>query len=137
MRRRGLVQIGSHTVTHPDDISQLYTDKQTKELAESKQVLEKQLGIKIEYLAYPNGKNDSMTQLIARQSGYKLAFSTDSGPAEESPNIMCVNRYVSTKLETACEEAQKAAMGAPPPLSKYRLPTSPSRSWTASLGAAS
>lgn len=113
LAKDGLVQIGSHTVTHPDDITQLYTDQQTKELAESKQVLEKELGIKVEYLAYPDGKNDSMTQLIARQSGYKMAFSTESGPAEESPNIMCVNRYVSTKLETACEEAQKAALGAP------------------------
>lgn len=113
LTKEGLVQIGSHTVTHPDDITTLFTDQQRAELENSKKELEKQLGIKIDYLAYPDGKNDAMTQSLARSAGYKLAFSTDTGFAEESPNILCVNRYVANKYIEACTASVAATLKAP------------------------
>lgn len=107
--KTGLITVGSHTVTHPDDITQLDTADQKRELNESKAELEKMLGLPIDYLAYPDGKNDMYVQVLAREAGYKMAFSTASGPAEESPTIMAVNRWINTKFEKAIEICDDAA----------------------------
>ncbi len=106
-----LITIESHTVTHPDDITLLGSDQQRHELEDSKQELESKLGVKIDYLAYPDGKNDPMTQDLARQAGYKMAFSIDNMLAEESPNILCVGRYVHTRLQKALQARDDALRG--------------------------
>lgn len=106
-----LVTIGSHTVSHPDDITKLDVDKQQRELEDSKADLEKHLGIKIEFLAYPDGKNDKGVQLLSKASGYKLAFTVANGPAEESPNIFAINRYVHTRLEKAWDDCDHSRRG--------------------------
>ncbi len=106
-----LITIGSHTVSHPDDITKLASDAQTKELTDSKSDLEKQLGVKIDFLAYPDGMNDEVTQLISKQVGYKMAFSIHNQLAEESPNILCVGRYVHTRLQKALDDRDEAIRG--------------------------
>jgi peptidoglycan/xylan/chitin deacetylase (PgdA/CDA1 family) len=106
-----LVTIGSHTITHPDDISKLTPEQQTKELVESKATLERELGVPMEFIAYPNGKNDKTTQELTKAAGYKMAFSIDNGLAQESPSIYCVNRYVHTRLENAWEDRDRALRG--------------------------
>lgn len=108
-----LVTIGSHTVSHPADITLLTPDEQMKELKDSKKALEENLSIKVDYLAYPDGKNGPTTQLSAQESGYKLAFSTASGFAEESPTIFSVNRYIANKLEKAWEQREETLTSAP------------------------
>ena len=106
-----LITIGSHTVTHPDDITKLSPDDQTKELTDSKSTLETKLGIKIDFLAYPDGKNDANVQSLSRDAGYRMAFSTHNGLAEESPGILCVNRYIHTKLEAALKARDDTVAG--------------------------
>ncbi len=106
-----LFTVGSHTITHPDDLSILGTDVQQQELTESKATLEKELGIACDFLAYPNGKNDPSVQQLSKAAGYKMAFSIVNGPAEESPNIWCVNRYVHTKQEKAWTDVEDALKG--------------------------
>lgn len=108
-----LVTIGSHTVTHPADISLLPSDQQEQELKDSKKELEEKLAIKVDYLAYPDGKNNAITQVKADETGYKMAFSTDTGMAEESPTIFSVNRYIANKLKECWEARQEAVTGAP------------------------
>ncbi|RYG26575.1 hypothetical protein EON82_02695, partial [bacterium] len=44
-------------------------------------------------------------------AGYTLAFSVANGPAEESPSILCVNRWVHTRLEKALDECEAHTMG--------------------------
>lgn len=105
------VTVGSHTVTHPDDLSKLDIPTQEQELQLSKQELEKNLSRKIDFLAYPNGKNDETTQGLAETAGYKMSFSIVNGLAEESPSIQCVSRYVHTRLEKAWEDRQRALDG--------------------------
>lgn len=105
-----LVTIGSHTVTHPD-LPTLPSDKQSEEMTKSKADLESNLGIKIDYFAYPEGKNDAITQSYAKEAGYTLAFSIANGPAEESPSILCVGRWVHTRLEKALDECEAKTLG--------------------------
>lgn len=106
-----LFSVGSHTISHPDNITELAPEDQIKELEESKKTLEKQLKITIDFLAYPNGSNNAATQALAKSAGYKMAFSIVNGPAEESPNIYCVNRYVHTRTEKAWDDAENASRG--------------------------
>jgi peptidoglycan/xylan/chitin deacetylase (PgdA/CDA1 family) len=106
-----LVTIGSHTVSHPDDITQLSPDQQAKELTESKAKLEKELGKPMPYLAYPDGKNDKIVQANARAAGYTMAFTMVNTPAEESPNIMAVGRYIQTRFDEAWEDRNTAVAG--------------------------
>ncbi len=108
-----LVTIGSHTLSHPDDITKIPEADQQREITESKSILEGQLGIKIDYFSFPDGKNDPATQAIVKQAGYKLAVTMQNGPAEESPNIFAINRYVHTKYEKAWEDREKAYNDAP------------------------
>lgn len=123
--KEGLVAIGSHTVSHPEDISMLPSEEQKRELVDSKKELEAKLGIEVRYLAYPDGKNSFFTQMEAKEAGYKLAFSTESGLAEESPNILCVNRYIANKLQEACAKAESAMADAPAAVAQIPLQDSP------------
>ncbi len=113
--REGLVTIGSHTVSHPADLRVLSRYALRKELDDSRAVLAKRLGRPVPYLAYPDGASDQRTWDIARDVGYTMAFSTTEGPAEESPGILCVNRYPSSELRNArllCDERERLAPAA-------------------------
>ena len=121
----GLVTIGSHTESHPADITKLSYGDQKSEVEGSKATLEKHLGIKIDYFAYPDGKNDAATQGFVRDAGYKMAFATKSGLAEESPNLYSINRYEHLKLEKALKEAEDAMANGPAAVVEQDLTDSP------------
>lgn len=106
-----LITIGAHTVMHPEDITLLSEEEQRKEVTDCKGVLEKELGIKCDFFAYPAGKNNSITQRLAWEAGYKMAFTIENGLAEESPSIIAINRYIHTRLETAWSDREDAMRG--------------------------
>lgn len=99
--REGLVTIGSQTVSHPADLGALPLPAIRRELTESKRKLEAELSHPILYLAYPNGKFSPDCLTVARECGYKMAFSEVTRRAETSPSIFAVNRYVHTKYRSA------------------------------------
>jgi len=73
--------IGSHTVSH-NVLSQLPMDRQRHELVESRRILQERLGTPVEALAYPVGAQTSFTiqtQQLAREAGYRVAFSNCGG----------------------------------------------------------
>ena len=75
MQQAGM-DIGSHTCSHRI-LSHLSREQQQQELAESKQILEQQLGKPIEVFAYPVGGLDAYTEetrQLLQETGYKLAF---------------------------------------------------------------
>lgn len=111
--RDGLVSIGSHTVSHPEDITRLYSDEIRRELEESKKALESRLKIEVKDFAYPVGKNNEAVRQMVKDAGYRMAFTTDPGPAEESPGILAVNRWIETKFEEACRSVEDTATNAP------------------------
>ncbi len=97
----GLVTVASQTVTHPADLGKLTDREQRIELDDSKRELERMLRHPINYLAYPNGKFNSRSTQLARAAGYTMAFSEVTKPAELSPSLFAVNRYVHTKYRQA------------------------------------
>ena len=115
-----LFTVGGHTINHYLDLKDRDIAEQTTELVDSKKDLETNLGITVDFLAYPNGSNGEDTQLLTRQSGYKMAYTIVNTPAEESPNIMAVGRYVHTKYQEALRDRDGAMFGQP--ASVFRTP---------------
>ncbi|GAB4467585.1 MAG: polysaccharide deacetylase family protein [Armatimonadaceae bacterium] len=111
--QEGLVTIGSHTLSHPEDISKVPFEQQDRELRESKEILERELGHPVPYFAYPNGKWSQEVADAAQAAGYTMAFTIDNGPAQESPGILAINRYIHTRMKDAWEASQKAYWSAP------------------------
>jgi peptidoglycan/xylan/chitin deacetylase (PgdA/CDA1 family) len=69
------VEIGAHTVTHPD-LSRLPYEAALDELAGSKRALEALLDAPVEVAAYPYGKADAETRAAAREAGFRAACRT-------------------------------------------------------------
>lgn len=90
MDQNGMM-IESHTVSH-DALTSFNYDKQYKELADSKAFLEKCLGRKIKYLAYPCGSFNNNTVNALKESGYLMAFTTVNGNAKSSQEIYALKR---------------------------------------------
>jgi poly-beta-1,6-N-acetyl-D-glucosamine N-deacetylase len=108
-----LFTVGGHTINHYLDLKDRDLNTQRDELTISKDELEAKLEIKVHYLAYPNGSNGEDTQILAQEAGYKMAFTIVNTPAEESPNIFSVGRYVHTKFTESLLDANNAIFGAP------------------------
>lgn len=121
----GLVTIASHTLSHPPDMTKLSPYDQDKELTESKTILERELGHPVPFFAYPVGKGDKNTFDAAQAAGYTMAFTMANGPAEESPGILRINRYIQTKLKEAWEECDKATINAPAAVVDIKLGANP------------
>lgn len=78
-----LCTIGAHTVTHP---MLRKVKNSTFELEESKKCLENMLGHSIYYMAYPYGRQSSVSHRImkkANRAGYKCAFGTIQTPISD------------------------------------------------------
>jgi peptidoglycan/xylan/chitin deacetylase (PgdA/CDA1 family) len=95
------VTIGSQTVTHPADLRTLSDTQLDQEMGHSRYVVQTELGHIIRYLAYPNGKFDRRVEAAARRAGYWMAFTEVCRPANDSPSIFAVNRYVHTRWREA------------------------------------
>jgi len=105
--RQGLVDVESQTVTHPADLRLLPDDRVQHEMEDSKHDLEKHLGHSIRYVAYPNGKFDTRSERAAKSAGYIMGFSEELRPAENSPSLFAVARYVHTKYKRAWIDANR------------------------------
>ena len=81
----GGMAIGSHTYSHRV-LSQLGLEEQRQELAQSRALLREQLSIEADVLAYPVGNTTSFseqTQNLARETGYRAAFSFHGGTNQQ------------------------------------------------------
>jgi peptidoglycan/xylan/chitin deacetylase (PgdA/CDA1 family) len=82
--------IGSHSQTHPN-LGQRAPAEQLRELRESKQALEGIVGKPVDALAYPFGGPGAVTpetERLAREAGYRVAFSAQTGlnrPGQSEP----------------------------------------------------
>jgi peptidoglycan/xylan/chitin deacetylase (PgdA/CDA1 family) len=90
----GGMAIGSHTHSHTV-LSQLDSERQYEELSQSRAIIKEQLGAEADVIAYPVGRKTSFTsrtQTLARDAGYRAAFSSYGGtnvPGKTSPyNVM-------------------------------------------------
>lgn len=103
--------VGAHTVSHPENFTDLTEAQMEHEIVQSKRDLEENLNVPVEFFAYPSGLNNALAQSLTKAAGFKMAVTVENGLAEESPNLMAINRYVHTRLDKAWEDREKAIRG--------------------------
>ncbi|MEB3216506.1 MAG: polysaccharide deacetylase family protein [Nostocales cyanobacterium 94392] len=103
-----LVTIAAHSKTHPPDLTKLSDEELVPEIVESKQLLEKNLGISIRYFTYPTGKNDERVRKLVKDSGYIAALAMndlDEMFAGESENLLTLGRFGQSRLQEMVDQA--------------------------------
>jgi peptidoglycan/xylan/chitin deacetylase (PgdA/CDA1 family) len=88
----GLIQIGSHTVTHPV-LSSLPEQNRRREIYQSKQDLEKILTKPVVGLSYPNGSYFKTDPELVSQAGYLYACASDYGTVRSMSNRFTLPRF--------------------------------------------
>lgn len=83
MSDSGVVTIGSHTISH-GFLTSLDADGLVRELKDSREVLERGLGKKVEYLCYPMGRHSELVKRVAKEAGYSCAVTT--GNCKDTPS---------------------------------------------------
>ncbi len=78
MSDSGLITIGSHTVSHIW-LPTMGTRKLKDELSQSKEILEKNLGKKVDVFCYPVGAFDDRVKNNVKEAGYACAVATNPG----------------------------------------------------------
>lgn len=101
LQQTGFFDMQGHTFWHPNfkkDKKKMKPEEYTKsvktQLVKSKNVLEKKLGTKIEYLAWPYGIYDDYLESEAQKAGYVAAFSIDRRNAAKDEKMMEQPRYL-------------------------------------------
>lgn len=89
--QRDNISIGSHTESHTWLPSMTYKEIQ-KELRNSKEILEKNTGVKIDLFSYPLGGFDERVKRIAKEEGYVGAVSTNPGEKSLPNDIYALKR---------------------------------------------
>ncbi|HEX6640422.1 MAG TPA: polysaccharide deacetylase family protein [Thermoanaerobaculia bacterium] len=96
------VDIQSHALSHPyltrrkhrsmtDDA---YAAWLRRELAESRRILEKEAGKKVQFLAYPYGDYDEHVADAASKAGYTAALTCDFGRVKKGSDPLKMKRFV-------------------------------------------
>ncbi len=109
MQSSGLITVASHTVNHLN-LSTLKEAEITKEVTESKKVLEKELGVKIDYFTYPEGDFTDAAREYIQKAGYKAALSMSLDPAQErsaneSEDLITIMRFGQSRFDEAIAKA--------------------------------
>ena len=97
--------IQSHSLSHPfltkrmhrsfDDVQ--YAAWLSRELAESKKIIEKNTGKKVQFLAYPYGDYDTRVAMYADKAGYSAALTCDFGKVRKGSDPLRMKRFVIDK----------------------------------------
>lgn len=91
----GLIEIGAHTLNHPD-LPSLAEKEQLQEILESKNRLEDTYNIAVTTFAYPYGKYDQATIELVKKTGFLTAVTTHSDTMQSS-----ANRYTLPRVRNA------------------------------------
>ncbi|MGO4871117.1 MAG: polysaccharide deacetylase family protein [Roseiarcus sp.] len=99
MVKSGLVDVQSHTCSHPDFDKERarrraldYEAFVAEELAQSKKTLEERLKRSVEFLAWPYGIFDRDLERAAAAAGYSAAFAVQDRPARADGDLFAVPR---------------------------------------------
>ena len=93
--------VESHTVSHYD-LTELDSGKLAQELNDSKTSLEKQLGLNVDYFAYPSGRFNEKVKIAVKNAGYLMAFTTKRGWADRTADPFLIHRvYCFASMEIA------------------------------------
>lgn len=87
-----LVEIGSHTMTHPK-LTAITLKDAGRELAESRRQLEEWLGIEVSLFSFPFGDFNQNLVGLCREAGYRRVFTTLPTRA-----LLCLDEYVTGRV---------------------------------------
>jgi peptidoglycan/xylan/chitin deacetylase (PgdA/CDA1 family) len=73
-------ELASHTLTHPD-LTQVSSARLRREVAESRQLLERRFGVRVDFFCYPGGRLDPRVVRAVRAAGYLGATTIRPGLA--------------------------------------------------------
>ncbi|WP_371368824.1 Poly-beta-1,6-N-acetyl-D-glucosamine N-deacetylase [Sporomusa rhizae] len=90
MQQDGFV-FGSHTVSHIA-LTNLPRNQAMDELVNSRKEIERQLGTKVRYFAYPTGAYNQQVEEMVKQAGYRAAFTIRYGQAGIDSNPYALER---------------------------------------------
>jgi peptidoglycan/xylan/chitin deacetylase (PgdA/CDA1 family) len=93
------IDIQSHTLVH-EELTTLSYEKQLFSLKESKITLEKVLGKKVKYIAYPYAKYNNDTIKAAMNAGYTMGFILGGKVARKNDGIYTLHRISVVAIDT-------------------------------------
>jgi peptidoglycan/xylan/chitin deacetylase (PgdA/CDA1 family) len=103
LQKTGMFEMQGHTYWHPNfkqerkkSSTSEYEKTVDMQLNKSKAKLEKELGTKIDMLAWPYGIHDDFLISKANQAGYIATFTLEAHGANNSDNAMKLPRYLLT-----------------------------------------
>ena len=109
MQASGLISIQSHTRTHPADLRKLADKSLTKELVESKLIIEKRMKKPVFAFAYTEGNHDARVRKAVQAAGYSIAIDENWGSAGSSRDMFQVHRYsIHKRWEQAIRDLVRA-----------------------------
>ncbi len=85
------IEFGSHTVDH-NVLTELSPNSINHELADSKDVLERRLRRRVEFLAYPCGFTNEYIKSRVSAAGYRAAFTVNLGNVHPGDDLYALNR---------------------------------------------
>ena len=101
LKKTGLFDLQGHTYWHPNfrnELKKLSPEQYDKfadmQLIKSKNRLEKELGVKVDMLAWPFGLSDDLLIAKAAKAGYVAAFTIERRHSGSSENVMKLPRYL-------------------------------------------
>ena len=106
---RSGIEIGAHSVTHPE-LDQLTDERLHDELFSSKKQLEDKLGMEVPGLAYPFGYSNSATRQIAQKAGYSYGYAVGNKIATPNADLFAIPR-LTVKRATSLDEFQRLING--------------------------
>jgi peptidoglycan/xylan/chitin deacetylase (PgdA/CDA1 family) len=93
MSDSGLITIGSHTKSHPwIPSASVDEEKIWDEMKGSKEILEKGLAKRVDFICYPNGGFNDLAKETAGRAGYKGAFTTNPARKSDINDIYAIRR---------------------------------------------
>ena len=103
------LSVGSHTLEHAI-LARETPDGQRHDLRESRELLQRELKVEVDTLAYPNGKPvdyDATTIDAARDAGYRYAVTTWGGPVTADAPPYEIHRTLVSPVESGARFAAK------------------------------
>ena len=73
-------EVGAHTLTHPD-LTKVDDATLRREVAGSRTLLQRRLGVPVNAFCYPAGRNDARVRAAVKQAGYTTATTVEPGIA--------------------------------------------------------
>lgn len=90
------VEIGNHTYSHAYFLNEPETSRYTqlvREIEDSQQMIERQLGYKPKVFAYPYGEFDPEMKMIVKALGFKAAAAQNSGVINSTTDLFELPRF--------------------------------------------